>query len=64
MPQPHPSQSKRKSGGPRPQERAAAGEARLEDRTREDLYALARDLGIPGFSEMSKAELIEAIRRR
>lgn len=37
---------------------------RLEDRTRTELYQLARELGIAGRDEMSRAELIEAIRRR
>jgi hypothetical protein len=64
MPQPHPTQSKRPSGSPRTGARKASSELRLEERTREDLYALARELGIPGFSEMTKAELVEAIRRR
>lgn len=37
---------------------------RLEERTREELYELAGELGIAGRTDMSKSELIEAIRRR
>lgn len=37
---------------------------RLEERTTEELYALAGQLGIPGHMELSRPELIEAIRRR
>jgi hypothetical protein len=35
---------------------------RLEDRTKEQLYARAQELEIEGRSQMSKEELIEAIR--
>jgi hypothetical protein len=34
----------------------------LEDRTREELYDEAQKIGIEGRSEMSKKELIDAIR--
>jgi hypothetical protein len=34
----------------------------LEDRTKEELYDEAKDIGIDGRSEMSKKELIDAIR--
>jgi hypothetical protein len=36
--------------------------ARYEDRSRDDLYDRAREIGIEGRSNMSKAELIEALR--
>ncbi|MCA1749560.1 MAG: Rho termination factor N-terminal domain-containing protein [Parasphingopyxis sp.] len=36
----------------------------LEDRTREELYDQAQEIGIEGRSEMDKDELIEAIRSR
>ena len=37
---------------------------RLEDRTRTELFELAHRLEIVGYAEMSKADLVEAIRRR
>jgi ribosome assembly protein YihI (activator of Der GTPase) len=39
----------------------SAGHA-LEDRNRQQLYDVARDLGIEGRSKMGKSELISAIR--
>jgi hypothetical protein len=36
----------------------------LEERTTEELYALAAELRIAGHTEMGRSELIEAIRRR
>jgi hypothetical protein len=38
--------------------------ARLEDRTRVELFETAQRLGIAGYAEMTKGELVEAIRRR
>lgn len=35
----------------------------LEDRTRDELYDEAKDIGIDGRSEMSKDELVKAIRK-
>lgn len=35
----------------------------LEDRTKDELYEEAKKIGIEGRSEMSKEELIEAIRK-
>lgn len=35
---------------------------RLDDRSKEDLYAEAKEIGIEGRSKMDKDELIEAIR--
>jgi hypothetical protein len=43
---------------------AATGGARLEERPQVELYELAQKLEIAGYSEMSRQELIEAIRRR
>jgi hypothetical protein len=37
---------------------------RLEDRNREQIYAVAAKEGIPGRSKMGKWELIDAIRRK
>jgi hypothetical protein len=52
-------------------EQAAKGRARggepghaLEDRNRQQLYDVARDMSIPGRSRMGKWELIDAIRAR
>ena len=42
-------------------EQAQGGQA-LQDKTREELYQLASDLGIPGRSKMNKQELVRAIR--
>lgn len=35
---------------------------RYEDRTRDELYQKAREVGIDGRSDMSKAKLIDALR--
>lgn len=43
---------------------AAADVVRLEDRPQVELFELAQKLGIGGYAEMSRAELIEALRRR
>jgi len=43
---------------------SAARPGRLEDLTREELYARAQEADIPGRSEMSKEELIHALRAR
>jgi len=37
---------------------------RLEDRSRDELYNIARDLKIPGRSKMKKDALIQAIRSK
>ena len=34
----------------------------LEDRTKDDLYEEAQEIGIEGRSKMNKAELVQAIR--
>lgn len=47
-----------------PARAAGQGSVRLEDRPQVELFALAQQLGIGGFAEMSRPELIEAIRRR
>ena len=36
----------------------------LEERTREELYNLAKELGVGGRSKMSKGELARAIRKK
>ena len=37
---------------------------RLEDRTMDELYNRAKDLGVEGRSKMKKSELIDSIRKR
>jgi hypothetical protein len=37
---------------------------RLQDRTKEELYNEAKEIGIEGRSDMTKDELIDAIRER
>lgn len=37
---------------------------RLEERTKDDLYEQAQEIGIAGRSKMNKAELVRAIRER
>ena len=49
---------------PRRPTRSEAVPPPLEERTRTELFELAQRLEIPGHAEMSKAELVEAIRRR
>jgi hypothetical protein len=44
--------------------RPSARGGTLEARTKEDLYAQARKVGINGRSTMTKSELIHALRRR
>jgi hypothetical protein len=46
----------------RPANGAAPSAADLEEQTRDELYARARDLDIEGRSQMTKAELVEALR--
>lgn len=45
--------------------RARGGKAghAYEDRTRQDLYQVAKQMGIPGRSKMGKWDLIKAIRK-
>lgn len=35
---------------------------KYEDRTKEELYQKAKDVGIKGYSKMNKSELIDALR--
>jgi hypothetical protein len=49
---------------PRAQKRGETVPPPLEERTRTELFELAQRLEIPGHAAMSKAELVEAIRRR
>lgn len=35
---------------------------RLEDRSRDELYNIAKERGIPGRSKMNKSQLVDAIR--
>jgi hypothetical protein len=47
----------------RSRQRGGAAGHRLEDRSRQQLYEVAKRENIPGRSKMGKWELIEAIRR-
>ncbi len=47
-----------------PSDASPARPRRLEDLTKEELYARAQDADIPGRSEMSKEQLVEALRAR
>ncbi len=61
-----PESTRRDLGRQAAKARARGGAAghRLEDRTRQQLYDRARELGIEGRSKLGKWELIEAIRKR
>ena len=60
-----PKETRRDLGRQAAKSRRRGGEAGhgLEDRTRQELYDVAKDRGIKGRSRMGKWELIEAIRR-
>jgi hypothetical protein len=47
----------------RGRQRGGRAGRRLEDRRRQQLYAIAQERNIPGRSKMGKWDLIEAIRR-
>jgi hypothetical protein len=49
--------------GAKARQRGGAPGHRLEDRTRPELYELAKRRNVPGRSRMGKWELIEALRR-
>jgi hypothetical protein len=42
----------------------STGNSQLEDMTRDELYSRAQDADVPGRSEMSKDQLVEALRSR
>jgi cation transport regulator ChaB len=52
-----------RSGGQRPRKTAGGAEVPMEEWSKEDLYAYADKRDISGRSRMSKAELIEAIKK-
>jgi hypothetical protein len=47
-----------------PRREEETGGSRLENRSRVELYEMAKELGVAGRDDMSRAELVEAIRRR
>jgi hypothetical protein len=53
-----------KSRGEKPRSRQQAAGEGLEGRSRVELYEMAKELGVPGRDDMSRTELVEAIRRR
>jgi hypothetical protein len=60
-----PKQTRRELGRQAAKSRQRGGEPghNLEDRTRQDLYEVAKAKGIPGRSKMGKWDLIKAIRK-
>jgi hypothetical protein len=56
--------SARRGGSDAGRRTSKADPKRLEERTRLELYELAKELGIAGRADMTKSELVEAIRRR
>jgi hypothetical protein len=48
--------------GPKAPSRKGGGSPKYEDWRRADLYAKAREIGIPGLSRASKTEIIDALR--
>jgi hypothetical protein len=60
-----PAQTRRELGRQAAKSRQRGGRPghKLEDRTRHDLYQVAKEKGIEGRSRMGKWDLIEAIRR-
>ena len=60
-----PTSTRRELGKQGARARARKGEAShaLEDRSRQQLYEVAKEKGIPGRSKMGKWELVEAIRK-
>ena len=60
-----PTSTRRELGKQGARARARKGEAghALEDRSRQQLYEVAKEKGIPGRSKMGKWELVEAIRK-
>ena len=61
-----PPKKERSSAKAAPARRSKAGPARassLERKSKKELYAQAQELGLPNRSQMSKEELVEAIRR-
>jgi hypothetical protein len=52
-----------RQGGEKARQRGGKPGRALEDRTRQDLYEVAKKRGIPGRSKMGKWDLINAIRK-
>ena len=53
---------RRRAGGPAPERARGEGDGELERLSKEELYELAKEADIPGRADMSKQELVEALK--
>jgi hypothetical protein len=60
----HSGSSAKRSGAPTAQRSGSRSRAGMDGRTKEQLYADAKRLGVKGRSKMTKAELAKAVGRR
>jgi hypothetical protein len=53
---------RRRAGGRAPERRRGEGDGELERLSKEELYELAKEADIAGRADMSKQELVEALK--